>query len=105
MEVLMAMKFELMLTGIIFILLILKIDGRASNGFVLNLVNFLLVLNLGLGFFGNGSIHVFGEMFRTSPLLVIEKSVLNLAVLLISLFSAAWLKNHKHMPEFFMLLF
>ena len=101
---LIAMKFEMMLTLILFILLIIKIDGRASNGFVLNLVNGLLVLNLGLGLFGNESKHVFGEMFRTSPLLVIEKSVLNLAVLLISLFSAVWLKNHKHMPEFFMLL-
>jgi NADH-quinone oxidoreductase subunit N len=105
METLIAMKFEMMLTLILFILLIIKIDGRASNDFVLNLVNGLLILNLGLGFFGNASMHVFGEMFRTSPLLVIEKTVLNLAVLLISLFSVAWLKNHKHMPEFFMLLF
>jgi NADH-quinone oxidoreductase subunit N len=104
-QLLIAMKFEMMLTLILFILLIIKIDGRAGNGFVLNLVNGLLVLNLGLGLFGNASMHIFGEMFRTSPLLVIEKSVLNLAVLLISLFSVAWLKNHKHMPEFFMLLF
>src|SRR6185295_9681588 len=47
---------------------------------------------------------LFGGMFRTSPLLAIEKTVLNLAVLLISLFSYEWLKNHKHLPEFFMLL-
>jgi NADH-quinone oxidoreductase subunit N len=103
-DFLIAMKFEMMLTLILFILLFLKIDGRAGNLFVIRLVNMLLVLNLCLGFFDNETMEIFGGMFRTSPLLVIEKSILNLAVLLISLFSLEWLKNHKHLPEFFMLL-
>lgn len=104
-DMIIAMKFEMMLTLILFILLFLKIDGRASNSTVLLLTNFLLVINLSLGFFGNESKEIFGTMFRTSPLLAIEKSVLNLAVLLISLFSYEWLRKHKHLPEFFMLLF
>ncbi|MBL0309484.1 MAG: NADH-quinone oxidoreductase subunit N [Bacteroidetes bacterium] len=99
-----AMKFELSLALILFLLLFLKIDGRAGNVFVIRLTNLLLLLNLALGFFGNESIEIFGGMFRTSPLLAIEKNILNLAVLLISLFSYDWLKNHKHLPEFFMLL-
>lgn len=102
---LIAMKFEMMLTLILFILLIQKIDGRASNVSILRITNLLLVLNLVLGFLGNETKEIFGTMFRTSPLLAIEMSVLNLAVLLISLFSYEWLKNHKHLPEFFMLLF
>ena len=103
-DFLIAMKFEMMLTLILFVLLFLKIDGRASNISVIRLVNVLLVINLALGFYDNRTIELFGGMFRTSSLLVIEKSILNLAVLLISIFSLEWLKNHKHLPEFFMLL-
>ncbi|MES2620019.1 MAG: NADH-quinone oxidoreductase subunit N, partial [Bacteroidota bacterium] len=101
---LLAMKFELAITLILFLLLFLKIDGRASNVSILRTTNLLLLLNLLLGFFTNETQEVFGGMFRTSPLLAIEKSVLNLAVLLISLFSYDWLKKHQHLPEFFMLL-
>jgi len=103
-DMILAMKFEMVLTLILFILLIQKVNGNASNISVLRMTNVLLVLNLALGFFGNETREVFGTMFRTSPLLAIEKSVLNLAVLLISLFSYDWLKNHKHLPEFFILL-
>ncbi len=103
-DMILAMKFEMVLTLILFILLIQKVNGNASNISVLRITNVLLVLNLALGFFGNETREVFGSMFRTSPLLAIEKSVLNLAVLLISLFSYDWLKNHKHLPEFFILM-
>jgi len=99
------MKFEMMLTAIIFVLLFLKIDGRTSNSSILNLTNFLLLLNLLSGFFGNAEMRLFGDSFRTNPLLALEKNILNLAVLLISLTSYEWLKNHKHFLEFFILLF
>ncbi|MCW5906826.1 MAG: NADH-quinone oxidoreductase subunit N [Chitinophagales bacterium] len=98
------MKFELALTLLLFLLLFLKIDGRANNVSVIRITNVFLLLNLVLGFFGNEPTEIFGGMYRTSSLLAIEKSVLNLAVLLISFFSYDWLKNHKHLPEFFMLL-
>lgn len=101
---LVVMKFELALTLLLFVLLFLKIDGRANNVSVIRITNVFLLLNLLLGFFGNAPTEIFGGMYRTSPLLAIEKSVLNLAVLLISFFSYDWLKNHKHLPEFFMLL-
>lgn len=103
-DMILAMKFEMVLTLILFILLIQKVNGNTGNISVLRITNVLLVLNLALGFFGNETREVFGSMFRTSPLLAIEKSVLNLAVLLIALFSYDWLKNHKHLPEFFILL-
>lgn len=103
-QMILTMKFELSLTLILFILLFLKIDGRAGNVSVIRITNLMLLLNLAVGFFGNESSQIFGGMFRLNPMLAIEKSVLNLAVLLISLFSYEWLKNHKHLPEFFMLL-
>lgn len=101
---LLAMKFEVMLTGIIILLLLLKIDGRTSNGALLGLANVLLLCNFLLGFFAIDTVEIFNGMFRTTPLLNFEKSILNLAILLISLFSYSWLKRHKHLPEFFMLL-
>ncbi len=99
-----AMKFEMILTGIIFILLFLKIDGRFSNTNLLRLINILLVINLVAGFFGNGELNLFGDSFHTNHLLSLEKNILNLAVLIISLTGYEWLKNHKHLPEFFILL-
>ena len=103
-EAFLAMKFEMMLTGIIFILLFLKIDGRANNSLLLNLTNGLLAVNLLLGFAGNNAGSLFGDSFHTNQLLALEKSILNLAVLIISLTSYEWLKSHKHLPEFFILL-
>src|SRR5436190_21019772 len=104
MNMLIAMKFEMMLTVILFILLFLKIDGRADNASVLQLTNALLIVNFILGFFGNAEHSLFGGMFHQNHLLSLEKNILNLATLIISLTSYDWLKNHKHMPEFFMLL-
>jgi len=99
-----AMKFEMMLTGIIFILLFIKIDGRADNTSVLRFTNILLLLNFTFGFFLNSEGNLFGESFRSNHLLSLEKNILNLAVLIISLTGYEWLKKHKHLPEFFMLL-
>ena len=43
-------------------------------------------------------------MISTNRLLTFEKNLLNLATLIISLQSYNWLKEHKHVPEFYMLL-
>ena len=101
---LLAMKFELMLTLIIFLLLFMKIDGRASNQTIIRTSYLLLFLNLGFGFAGNMSGEIFNGMFRSTPLLALEKNILNLATLIIALSSYEWLRNHKHLPEFFILL-
>ncbi len=104
MTTIMAMKFELALTAIIFILLFLKIDGRAGNESVIRFTNLLLLLNLVFGFVWNKDAQLFGEMFKSNGLLAIEKNVLNLATLIISLFSYEWLKKHKHVSEFYLLM-
>ena len=98
------MKFELLLTLLIFILLIQKINSTANSASVLTITFGLLLLNFVLGFFGNTESSLFGGMFYSNHLLALEKNILNLAVLIISFTSYHWLKNHKHLAEFFILL-
>jgi NADH-quinone oxidoreductase subunit N len=104
-EFLYLMKAELMITVIIFILLFLKLGNKEiKNESMLNFINALLVINLTSGFFYIPTGNLFGDMFHTNELLTLEKNFLNLGVLIISLQSYPWLKTHKHVPEFYMLL-
>lgn len=99
------MRSEIVLTIIIFILLLLKI-GRMNISSVsfLYFVNILLVINLVTGIFNGSEGTLFADMFRTNALIVLEKNILNLGVLIISLQSFNWLNGHKHLPEFYILL-
>jgi NADH-quinone oxidoreductase subunit N len=103
-DFLILMKQELAIFVIIFILLFLKLGKDRSNGSYINAVNILLLINLVAGFIGNRAGVLFNEMFRTSELMVLEKNMLNLAMLLISMQSTIWLKTHRHVPEFYVLL-
>jgi NADH-quinone oxidoreductase subunit N len=98
------MKHELIITVIIFVLLLLKIGSDMTNERMLNLANGLLLLNLVAGFMGNQPGMLFNEMFLTNPLIVLEKNILSLGTLIVSLQSASWLKQHDHVPEFYILL-
>jgi NADH-quinone oxidoreductase subunit N len=99
------MKQELMITIIIFILLFLKLGSKEiGNGAMINFVNILLFINLASGFFLQQEGAMFGDMFLTNELLTFEKNLLNLGTLIISLQSYNWLKAHKHVPEFYILL-
>jgi len=104
-DFLILMKQELMITLIIFVLLFLKLaKEETKNETLINFVNILLALNLVSGFLFQGSGTLFGDMFRTSELFTLEKNLLNLGTLIISLQSYNWLKEHKHVPEFYILL-
>ena len=98
------MKQEMAITAIIFIILLLKLGKERSNEQLMNVINVLLLINLALGFFWNREGMLFNEMYRTNPLMVLEKNILNLGMLIISLLSHTWLKTHRHMPEFYILL-
>jgi len=98
------MKQELVITVIIFILLLFKIGMDLSNDTILNLTNGLLLLNLVVGLVGNKPGMLFDNMFLTNPLIVLEKNILSLGTLIVSLQSADWLKKHDHVPEFYVLL-
>ncbi len=99
------MKQELVITLIIFILLFIKLGKKDwQNQSLIHFINVLLVFNLASGFLFPCDGALFGDMFRTNELLIFEKNLLNLGTLIISLQSYNWLKEHKHVPEFYMLL-
>ena len=98
------MKPELVVTGIIFLLLFIKIGKGLKNETMLLLIQVLLLLNFIVGFFFNAEGTLFGGMYQTTALMVFQKNILNLGVYLISLLFADWFKKSEHMPEFFMLM-
>jgi NADH-quinone oxidoreductase subunit N len=99
------MKQEWSVLIVLLLLLIMKVGSRElGNEQVLSLVNILLLMNLIGGFFLNHEGMLFNEMFRTNPLINAEKNILNLGTYVIALQSYSWLRNHKHVLEFYILL-
>jgi NADH-quinone oxidoreductase subunit N len=99
------MKSEWSLTLIIFILLTLKIwDGLKDNVTWLHITNILLLLNFVLGFLFNATGELYNGMYHTNNIIFLEKNILNFGTLLISLQAFDWLKTHKHVSEFYILL-
>lgn len=103
-EFLTLMKSELAVTVILFLLLFIKIGKGIKNDSLLPLIQVLLLANFILGFFFNNSGNLFDGMYVTSPMIVLQKNILNFGVYLISLLCSDWLKKTAHLPEFFMLL-
>lgn len=98
------MKSELMLTGIVFLLLLMKLTVEIKNETLLLIIQNLLLLNLIAGFFLNATGSVFDEMYHTDALIAIQKSVLNFGIYLISLLFTGWFKKTDHLTEFFILM-
>ena len=99
------MKHEVLLILLLFIMLFLKLGKETwKSEATLTFVNMLLLLNFIAGFVMNGEGVLFNDMFRTNALIALEKNILNLGALIISMQSFHWLKNHKHLLEFYMLL-
>jgi NADH-quinone oxidoreductase subunit N len=104
-DFLMIMKSEMLLTAIIFVLLIIKVwDGIKDNRTLLAIANILLFINLALGFVGNVDGDLFSGMYHTNGLIALEKNILNLGTFIISLMAYDWLRNNKHLLEFFILM-
>ena len=104
-DFLLLMKHELSLVLILVFLLILKIRSKPIvNSSLINVMNVLLLLNFTWGWMMNANGELFGGMFRNSALLAFEKNILSFGLLIICLQSSAWLRNHKHLPEFYMLI-
>jgi NADH-quinone oxidoreductase subunit N len=99
------MKSELSLMLIIFLLLIIKVqDKEFQNTSLLNFINVILLANVVFGFLFNQTGNLFNGMFRTDNVLALEKNILNIGTLIISLQAFDWLKTHKHLMEFYLLL-
>lgn len=98
------MRSELVVTVIIFFLLFVKIGKGMSNNTLLPIIQFLLLVNFLAHFVCHCSGNLFGNMFFVTPLITLQKSMLSLAVYLISLLCTEWLKKTEHLAEFFLLL-
>lgn len=98
------LKQELLLVGFILGILLIWLWKEPSNETWINGMNLVLLFNIFAGVldFNYGSL--FGGSFVTSPLILAEKTILNLAVWVISLFSYDWLKKANHLAEFYLLL-
>ncbi|HMD01210.1 MAG TPA: NADH-quinone oxidoreductase subunit N [Ferruginibacter sp.] len=103
-DFLILMKPELIITVMIFLLLLIKLSSGRKNESLLLMMQLLLLLNFISGFFLNKAGVLFDGMFQTSPLVIMQKNILNLGVYLISLLCADWLKKSEHMPEFSILM-
>ena len=103
-EFLTLMKSELVITIIIFLLLFIKIGKGMSNQKLLTLIQLLLAINFVSGFVLNEEGNLFGGLYYTDALIALEKNILNLGSLLISLLFADWFKKSDQLAEFFILM-
>ncbi|HMJ46371.1 MAG TPA: NADH-quinone oxidoreductase subunit N [Ferruginibacter sp.] len=104
-DFLILMKPELLLAFLLFVLLFIKVAfDTLNNESLLKLINILLLLNVIAGFFLNSEGNLFGDMYKTNSLVILQKNILNLGILIISLQAYEWLKGHKHVAEFYMLM-
>ena len=102
-NILIQLRQELALTVLIFLLLFIKLGKDRSNESILKFVNAALLVNLVAGFCCQETGALFNGMFNTNTLIVFEKGLLNLAALIISMQSYAWLKHNKNVIEFYLL--
>jgi NADH-quinone oxidoreductase subunit N len=104
-ESILMLRFEVIITLIIFLLLIMKLNDADNKAKVfLSVINVLLLLNFIAGFLPIGEGALFSGFFKTSGLIVLEKNILNLGLMLISFTAYTWLLNNKNRIEFYVLL-
>lgn len=109
-ELLFAMKHELIICFIIFLLLFWKIKVDEPNpATVMLVVNGLLLISTLFFFVNDGqdllfNHKYFNQMFYSSALTHFQKSLLSLGILLVSALSYTWLLQNKNFIEFYLLL-
>jgi NADH-quinone oxidoreductase subunit N len=104
MESLLLLKNELWIAVVIFVLLFIKIGKGLKNDSLLTLIQVLLFMNVVLGFAFSEEGSAFSGMFYSNAVIAFQKNILSIAVFLISLLCADWLKKTPHLSEFFVLL-
>ena len=103
-EYLILLKSEWIIIAIIFLLLFIKVGPKDwKNETLLYGINILLLFNLLAGFYNNVEGNLFNGMYHSTQLILLEKNILNLGVYLVSLIAYPWLKEHKHLLEFYIL--
>ena len=105
-ELLSSLRFEGIICLLIFLLLVLKLtDADKPIRRFLTAVNLLLSVNFAVSFLHIETVNLFSDFFRTNDLIELEKTMLNLGVLLISLLAGRWLsRNREIAAEFYILI-
>ena len=103
-DYLILLKPEWLVSGIIFLLLFIRIGKGTSNELVLAITQCLLLLTLIFGFFYNKDGELFGSMLSFSLRTAIQKNILTAGTYLIILGCSDWLKKSAHLPEFLILM-
>lgn len=99
------LRFEVVITLIIFILLVLKLnDADKKEKSLLIGINIMLLLNFVVGLLPLAEGNLFMGFFRSNGLLVLQKNILNLGLLLISLTSYNYLLKNNNRIEFYILM-
>jgi NADH-quinone oxidoreductase subunit N len=99
------LRFEWVMALLIFILFVLNLsDVDKKPKLFLNIVNILLAVNFVVGLLPLGEGVLFQNFFRTTQLIVLQKSVINFGLLLISLSSRQWISNSHKSAEFYILM-
>jgi NADH-quinone oxidoreductase subunit N len=99
-----AMRAELMVAAILFLLLILKLGQDMAHDRLLSIVQLLLLVSAAVCFVPETEGRYFGGMFMSGGLAGFQKGILATAVWLISLLFCDWLKQSAHMTEFLVLM-
>lgn len=100
------LRFEWVICLMIFLLLVMKLTDMDKHvkQFLIT-INAFLFINFAVSFLHIETASLFCDFFRTNDLVELEKTMLNLGVLLISLLSGRWLhRNADIAVEFYILI-
>ena len=100
------MRHEIMLTLVLVILLIAELSTENKKG-IINLAILIFLVVTVVGFLPVPEGSLFGDMYRTSPLTVMMKNILNIGVLILFFQSAEWIKRPEYnnkVSEFYLLI-
>ncbi len=109
-ESLLLMRSELGLLAVLLLLIIFEIfSNKKQKGNLVTVATVLFAIHTVVGFLPLEQGNIFGDMFRTQPLLHFFKATLNVGVLILLFQSSDWLKkevvDQNKATEFFILLF
>ena len=105
-DAILMLRNEIFVSVLILFLLVLKLlDVDKKTVTFLTIVNWSLFLNLLLSLIPSAEGSLFFGFFKTNALVGLEKAMLNLAMLLVSLLSTKWCHRHSDLvTEFFVLM-
>ena len=103
------MRTELSLISVILLVLMAEVfSSKHGKPVLMYLATTLFAMHTILGFMPAAQGELFGSMYRTTPLIVVMKNILNMGVLVVLLQAQGWLlkpENKNRTTEFYLILF